>query len=68
MDDVSIGIKDGNAQQCELEQLAANEAQKMLGVWLAPDGNNTRQVEEMSKQTIEWAEKVMIGAIDRRDS
>ena len=42
MDDVSITIKDSNGQQKLLEQLAANEAQKMLGVWLAHDGNNKR--------------------------
>ena len=68
MNDVSIEIKDSNGQQKVLEQLAANEAQKMLGVWLAPDGNNKKQVEEMRKQTVEWAEKVRTGAIDRRDA
>ena len=68
MDDMSIIIKDGNDQQSELEQLAADEAQKMLGVWLAPDGNNKRQVEEMRNQTIEWVEKVRTGAIDMRDA
>ena len=40
----------------------------MLGVWFAPDGNNTKQVEEMRASNIVWAEKVRTGVIDRRDA
>ena len=68
MDDVDIAIKDVNGNTVELKQLAANEAQKMLGVWLAPDGNNDKQVVEMRKTTVKWAEKVRTGCIDRRDA
>ena len=49
-------------------QLAANEAQKMLGVWLAPDDNNTKQIEEMGASNIVCTEKIKIGIIDRRDA
>lgn len=48
-------------------QLAAGEAHTISGVWLALDGKNTRQVEEMRKQTVEWIGKVRTGSIDRRD-
>jgi len=68
MDDVTISIKDTDGELKELTQLAADEAQKMLGVWLAPDGNNEKQVEEMRATTVAWAEKVRTGAIDRRDA
>ena len=68
MDDVNIAIKDVNGNLVELNQLAANEAQKMLGVWLSPDGNNDKQIVEMRKTTVKWAEKVRTGCIDRRDA
>ena len=67
MDDVYVSVKDSGGNLQQLKQLAADEAQKMLGVWLAPDGNNTKQVEEMRRTTVEWAEKVRTGAIDRKD-
>ena len=38
-----------------------------MGVWLAPDGNNKKQVEEMRASPIEWTEKARTGCIDRRD-
>ena len=68
MDDVNIFIKDVDGNIVELAQLAADEAQKMLGVWLAPDGNNEKQVSEIRKTTVQWAEKVRTGCIDRRDA
>jgi hypothetical protein len=40
----------------------------MLGVWLAPDGNNKKQVEEMRKNAMVWGAKVRTGAIDRQDA
>ena len=40
MDDVYISVKDVNGDLQQLKQLASSEAQEMLGVWLAPDGNN----------------------------
>ena len=42
MGDVGIDIKDAGGNPKVLKQLAADEAQKMLGVWLALDGNNTK--------------------------
>ena len=52
MDDVNILIKDFICIDRRLIQLASWEAQKMFGVWLAPDGNNRRQVKEMRKQAV----------------
>ena len=40
----------------------------MLGVWLAPDGNNKKHVEEMRKNAMAWGAKVRTGAIDRQDA
>ena len=67
-EDVSISLKNSEGEVVSLKQLAADEAQKMLGVWLAPDGNNRKQVEEMRASTVKWAERVRTGCIDRRDA
>ena len=40
MDDVSVGIKDVDSPRNDLIQLAANEANTMMGFWMALDGNN----------------------------
>ena len=53
IDDVCLSVKDSGGNLQQLKQLAADEAQKMLGVWLAPDGNNKKQVEEMRRTTVE---------------
>ena len=63
MDDVYISVKDMNGELQQLKQLASDEAKKMLGVWLAPDVNNKKQIMEMREVTVKWAEKVRTGAI-----
>ena len=68
MDDIHLSIKNSLGMDSELVQLASWEAQKMLGVWLAPDGNNKKQVEEMRKNAMVWGAKVRTGAIDRQDA
>ena len=39
---IKIFIKDKDSQPTELIQLVSNESQKILGVWLASDGNNDK--------------------------
>ena len=68
MEDVTISIKDIDGELKELKQFAADEAQKMLGIWLALDRTNDKQVEEMRVTTVSWAEKIRTGTIDRRDA
>ena len=41
-----------------LKYLLANEAQSMLGVYLAPDGNNLKEIEYLKQKTTKWAELV----------
>ena len=67
-EDVCLSLKNSKGELVTLKQLAADKAQKMLGVWLAPDGNNRKQVEVMRAATVQWAEKVRTGCIDRRDA
>jgi len=40
---------------------------EMLGVWLAPDGNNVRAVQEMRAKSMKWAEKIRTGFLRRED-
>jgi len=47
MDDVDITVKNGEGIRCSLSRIKPNEANQMLGVYLAADGNNTTQVKEM---------------------
>ena len=67
-EEASLRIKSVTGQLEDLRLLSPFEAQKMLGVWLAPDGNNTKQIAEMRDITTKWAEKVRTGTIDKRDS
>ena len=46
-------MKDVEGTVVELIKLVAEESQKMLGVWLAPDGNNDKQVVEIRQSSIE---------------
>ena len=54
-DYVKVSTKEKDGKLTELVQVAFNEAQKMIGMWLAPDGINNRQIEEMKESNIEWA-------------
>ena len=63
-----VSVKNAEGLRQKIKQLASNEAQKMLGVWLAPDGNNVKQVEEMRRKSIEWGEKIRTGMVDKRDA
>ena len=40
----------------------------MLGVYLAPDGNNKEQIKQMKKKTTRLGEMVRTGHIDRKES
>ena len=36
-----------NGEQVNLSQMKSKDAKEMLGVWLAPDGNNKKQKQVM---------------------
>ena len=47
MRDVPISVKNINGEINTLKQLAANESQKVLEVWLASNGSNIKHIEKM---------------------
>ena len=68
MDDVTVSIKDLEGNVETLKQLAVDEAQKILGVWLAPDGNNNKQIEEMMSVIEKWADQIRAGALNKKNT
>ena len=51
-----------------MDRLPASAAQRILGVWIAPDGNNNTQVKELRKITESWADRVRSGYIKKEDA
>ena len=67
-EDAELLIKDFEGHSKTLRLLEPTESQKMLGVWLAPDGNNRRQIEEMRLVSTKWSEQIRTGAISPSDA
>ena len=67
-EEAELRIKDAQGINRPLKLLQPNEAQKMLGVWLAPDGNNEKQIEVMRDKAVKWAEKVRTGHTTKSDA
>ena len=65
-DTVTGPNKDGD--NVELKFVKAETAQKMLGVYLAPDRNDKKQIQEMKKITTQLGEMVQTGHLDRYES
>lgn len=49
----------GNTSQLKI--LEHNEPKKMLGFFLAIDGNNETQIQHMCQIAEDWSEKVRVG-------
>jgi len=62
-----ITVDDGTCNRHYIKQVLPDEAMEMLGVWLAPDGNNVRAVQEMRAKSMKWAEKIWTGFLCRED-
>ena len=68
MEDAELNVKNGDGLRCPLSNLAPNEARRMLGVYLAADGNNTTQVNEMRIEAEVWQDKLRVGHLNRSDA
>ena len=51
-----------------LKCLRAKESSKMLGVWIAMDGNHIKLVQELKLAAVEWGVKVRTGNSSRKES
>eukprot|EP00957_Ditylum_brightwellii_P173356 13198823-Ditylum_brightwellii.AAC.1 len=57
-----------NKGRLPIHCLAPSEASHILGVWLAPDGNNKTQVAELMKVVANWVDRVWLGHIRKEDA
>ena len=52
----------------DLEYLEANQAMEMLGVSLAPDGNNTAQIKKMKEKALKMGESIRSGYVTKAEA
>ena len=63
-----LNCKDKNGRRQHLNYISADQAKEMLGVFLAPDGNNEKQIQEMKKKTKYLGELIRSGHVDRNET
>ncbi len=64
----TLSAKDAQDQRVNLQYLSSDVAQEMLGVFLAPDGNNSMQVKTFKQKTMKLAEMIRTGHLDRNEA
>jgi hypothetical protein len=60
-EDSQMFAQDESGTKVSLQYLQPGVATKMLGVYMAPNGNNARQVNYMKGKTTEWANNIRRG-------
>ena len=57
--DVNLDLvaNDVDGTRVSLSRLRCDEAAQMLGVWIAPSGDNTKIVQSLKKDAIQWEGK-----------
>jgi hypothetical protein len=61
-----LTVKDTHGTIQEIKLLNSNQAEKTLGVYLAPDGNMKLQAEAMRKKAVEWSDRLCSASLPRR--
>lgn len=61
----SISVRDSDGNVKVLSRLSTSEAQRTLGVRLAPDGNNIAEFEELLEKARTWADAIRAGHLPR---
>ena len=62
----TLSVRDPHGVQTQLERLPAHQAIRMLGVRLAPDGNNDAEVAYLRSKAKDWAERIRNGHLPNR--
>ena len=68
LEDAQVSIADLNGDETQLQILEPHEAKKILGIFLAMDGNNETQIDHMRRVADEWYEKLRVGHLTRFDA
>ncbi len=63
-----ISIKDLNGNRKSLRWCEVNDAQEILGVHLAPDGNHYQQVCKIKETAFHWTDCMLTGCIPKDDA
>ena len=66
--ELQMTVKDEKNKPCKLSLLPPNAAREMLGVSLAPDGNNEVQIEIAKNKMKHLAEQIRVGHINKHEA
>ena len=61
-EELTVRDKDGNI--CPLTYLRVSESKEMLGIFLAPDGNDKAQLKKLKSKVHSWVEFLSTGGLD----
>ena len=65
---IKISIKDNDDAKVKMKVLNSDKSEKMLGVFLAPDGNNRKQKKSMKEKMVQLGEYIRTGHVSRKEA
>ena len=65
---LDLVAKTSGGTEISLKRLQTHESSKMLGIWIAPDGNKKKLITEMKNEAINWGSKVKLGNSSREEA
>ena len=65
--DHTLTVPAPDGTRLQLTQTAATEARRTLGVWQAPDGNESEQTKQMKEKATTWSNHIRKGFLSRAD-
>ena len=63
-----FSVLDHNNTRTQLDQHEASTGKSTLGVFLAPDGNNTAALEHLMKKAKHWSDLIRAGHLERKEA
>ena len=61
---LTLKVRDKDRKLCDLQYLPISEAREMLGVYLAPDGNEVQEFNVLKAKIKKWTDFVLVGGLD----
>ena len=61
---MALQVRDKDNKICNLQYTQASAAKEMVGVHLAPDGNEKAQLEALKKKASKWAQQMRCSPLD----
>ena len=62
----TLWVNNHDGRRVQLNRLEPNEARETLGIFIAMDGNKTRQIDYLQQKARVYKEQLRTGAIERR--